>query len=81
MESRPASRHFLERAMCVIEDLDPRSALREFAGLEQKAMLIGQGNKFELWDEQRWSDRRDEWLAGDDSDYKDLPAELESLSL
>ena len=33
MESRPASRHFLERAMCVIEDLDPRSALREFAGL------------------------------------------------
>jgi hypothetical protein len=33
MESRPASHHFLERAMCVIEDLDPRSALREFAGL------------------------------------------------
>ena len=55
--------------------------LREFAGLEQKAMLIGQGNKFELWDEQRWNERRDEWLAGGDSDYKDLPAELESLSL
>lgn len=55
--------------------------LREFAGLEQKAMLIGQGNKFELWDEQRWIDRRDEWLAGDGSEYEDLSAELDSLSL
>ena len=55
--------------------------LREFAGLEQKVMLIGQGNKFELWDEQRWTDRRDEWLAGDDSEYEDLSAELDSLSL
>jgi DNA-binding transcriptional regulator/RsmH inhibitor MraZ len=49
--------------------------------LDRQAMLIGQGNKFELWDEQRWNERRDEWLAGGDSDYKDLPAELESLSL
>jgi MraZ protein len=54
---------------------------REFAGLEKQAMLIGQGNKFELWDEQRWNERRDEWLAGDDSDFKDLPEELEKLSL
>jgi MraZ protein len=54
---------------------------REFAGLEKQAMLIGQGHKFELWDEQRWNDRRDEWLAGDDSDFKDLPEELEKLSL
>ena len=55
--------------------------LREFAGIERDAMLIGQGNKFELWDEKRWTERRDEWLAGDDGDYKDLPNELESLSL
>ena len=54
--------------------------LREFAGLERQAMLIGQGNRFELWDEQRWTERRDEWLAGDDGDYRDLPEELESLS-
>lgn len=54
---------------------------REFAGLEKQAMLIGQGNKFELWDEQRWNERRDEWLAGDDSDFRDLPQELENLSL
>ncbi len=31
MENRPLSRSFLERAQCVIEDLDPRGALREFA--------------------------------------------------
>ena len=53
--------------------------LREFAGLGHQAMLIGQGNKFELWDEERWNRKRDEWL-GDDDDT-DLPAELESLSL
>jgi MraZ protein len=55
--------------------------LREFAGLERQAMLIGQGNKLELWDEQRWNERRAEWLAGDGSDATELPQELETLSL
>ena len=54
--------------------------LREFAGLDQRAMLIGQGNHFDLWDETRWTGRRDLWLAGDET-TTDLPAELESLSL
>ncbi|MDX1403187.1 MAG: division/cell wall cluster transcriptional repressor MraZ [Woeseiaceae bacterium] len=53
--------------------------LREFAGLDRQAVLIGQGNKFELWDEDRWNQKRDEWLGEDDE--SDLPAELESLSL
>ena len=53
--------------------------LREFAELGRQAVLIGQGNKFELWDEERWSAKRDEWLS--DEDETDLPAELESLSL
>ena len=53
--------------------------LREFARLDRQAMLIGQGNKFELWDEAIWSEKRDEWLG--DNDESDLPAELESLSL
>jgi MraZ protein len=55
--------------------------LREFAGLERQAMLIGQGNKLELWDEQRWNERRAEWLAGDGDDSTELPQELETLSL
>ena len=55
--------------------------LREFAALERQAMLIGQGNKFELWSEERWSSRRDEWLAEDEGEQAGLPQELESLSL
>ena len=54
--------------------------LREFGGLERLAMLIGQGNRFELWDEKRWVDRRDVWLKSEDS-RSDLPSELDSLSL
>jgi len=53
--------------------------LRDFANLGRQAMLIGQGNKFELWDEDSWNQKRDEWLSDDDE--TDLPAELESLSL
>ena len=60
--------------------LIPRE-LREFAGLDRQVMLLGQGNKFEIWDEQRWTERRDTWLSGDSGDGPDLPAELESLSL
>src|SRR6202161_4004894 len=41
--------------------------LREFGQLTRDAMLIGQGLRFELWDEKRWNDRRDEWLASPDS--------------
>jgi len=52
--------------------------LRDFAGLDKAAMLIGQGNKFELWDEDAWIEKRDAWLAG--SDDGELPADLESIS-
>ena len=55
--------------------------LREFAGLEKHAVLIGQGNKFELWDEERWSEKRDSWLEDEEGDALPLSAELESLSL
>jgi MraZ protein len=54
--------------------------LREFAHLERNAMLIGQGNRFELWDEAHWNERRDQWLQVDET-AEALPPELESLSL
>jgi MraZ protein len=54
--------------------------LREFAKLERYGMLVGQGNRFELWDEARWNERRDLWLNGEEGST-DLPSELESLSL
>ncbi len=53
--------------------------LREFASLSKKAMLIGQGDKFEIWDEQHWSAHRDSILE-EELDESDLPAELETLS-
>ena len=55
--------------------------LREFAGLEKQTLLIGQGNKFELWDEASWNEKRDSWLADEEGDELPLSAELESLSL
>lgn len=55
-------------------------ALRELVHLEKRIILLGQGNKFEVWNEQTWNDRRDEWLQETDSD-EGLSDELESLSL
>ena len=60
--------------------LIPRE-LREFAQLDRHAILIGQGNKLELWDEERWNERRDTWLADEESETGSLPADLETLSL
>lgn len=54
--------------------------LREFAQLDKRIALTGQGNKFEIWDEQTWSEQRDTWIASDDQNAE-LSAELESLSL
>jgi MraZ protein len=54
--------------------------LREFAQLERHGMLIGQGNRFELWDERRWHERRTLWLQNEEA-ATDLPSELESLSI
>lgn len=55
--------------------------LREFAALNKGVVLIGQGNKFEIWDEAAWSARRSEWLAEGGDESGDLPDELQSLSL
>jgi len=37
-------------------------SLRNFAGLDKRIMMVGQVDKFELWDEAGWSRRRDELL-------------------
>ena len=53
--------------------------LREYAQLGRKVVLIGQGKKFELWDEALWAQRMDEWL-GDKSDAE-MPEALAELTL
>jgi MraZ protein len=51
--------------------------LREFATLDRQAMLIGQGSRFELWDETHWNEKRDQWLEEKETE---LPAEFGNLS-
>lgn len=53
--------------------------LREFAGLEGRIALVGQGQRFEIWDETTWVAQRDVWLEADET--KGLASELEELSL
>ncbi len=55
--------------------------LREYADLQKRCVLIGQGKKFEIWDEQTWNDNQQSWLQEVDGDEGELPDALESLSL
>ena len=53
--------------------------LREYARLGKKVVLIGQGKKFELWDEALWNEHMDSCL-GEKGDGE-LPAALAELTL
>lgn len=56
--------------------------LRDYAGLDKRAVLVGQGKKFELWDEAHWDKSRSRWLQeGQDSGESELPDEVKSISL
>jgi MraZ protein len=55
--------------------------LREFAKLDRDVVLVGQGARFELWNEARWNESRDAWLAEDNSVPGDPPADLNTLSI
>ena len=39
-------------------------ALREYAELDHKVVMIGQGHRFELWSEARWAEITQQWSAG-----------------
>ncbi|MGH1461380.1 MAG: division/cell wall cluster transcriptional repressor MraZ [Neptuniibacter sp.] len=54
--------------------------LREYAGLDKKIVLLGQGQKFEIWSESRWLETREEYLQ-EVSAGMDMPEELQNLSL
>jgi len=53
--------------------------LREFARLSRRVVLVGQGNKFEIWDEDIWSRNRELWFGEDADDA--LSEALESIAL
>ena len=54
--------------------------LRQFARLEKSTYLVGQGNKFEIWDEALWNSKCIQWLESE-SDEGGLSEELERISL
>ncbi|NOQ77226.1 MAG: division/cell wall cluster transcriptional repressor MraZ [Methylococcaceae bacterium] len=53
--------------------------LRKFAGMEKHIVLVGQLNKFEIWNESAWNEKESELMSGDDVSASDLE-ELGSLS-
>lgn len=56
--------------------------LREYAELQKRAVLVGQGKKIEIWDETHWEKRRVCWLE-EEANQSDssLPDEVKSISL
>ncbi len=55
--------------------------LREYAGLEKSAVLVGQGKKLEIWNDAKWNLSRSAWLAEAAEKEGGLSAEILSLSL
>lgn len=53
--------------------------LREYAGLEKRVAMVGQVNKIEVWDEDIWNRRHDEWKEA--IDLADLAADENLASL
>jgi len=51
--------------------------LRQFASLSKDVVLVGQGSKFELWDDEKWNLQIENALA-----FKDgIPPELDGFTL
>lgn len=55
--------------------------LRDYAHLEKHVVMIGQGNKFEVWDDATWQKRRQDWLSEEDSLMNGLPDEMKTFYL
>lgn len=55
--------------------------LRKYAVIQKQAVLIGQGNKFEIWDEAHWQEKRDLWLNDEINLQDQLPDEMKTFSL
>ena len=53
-------------------------ALRQYAGLDHRVVLVGQGNKFELWDDVRWQEQTAQAIT---FSAGNLPPELDGFSL
>jgi MraZ protein len=57
------------------------TVLRNYAKLEKDVVMIGQGNKFEVWNKELWELKREQWLAEESSQTDGLPEEMKTFSL
>jgi MraZ protein len=84
-ESRMAKRVILGHATDCVLDAQGRvlvpQDLRDLAGISRRAVVLGQGNKFEVWDDGAWTRRREEWLQTVAEGGNASSAMLSSLSL
>lgn len=55
--------------------------LREYAGIKKHAVILGQGNKFEVWDQRSWNEQRDLWLEQVGDENSEPSDALKPLSL
>ncbi len=55
--------------------------LRDHAGLTKKLVLLGQGNKVEIWSEELWQQRLAQWLEESGSELADDGDDLIGLSV
>lgn len=55
--------------------------LRNYAQLEKEVVMIGQGKKFEVWNQDRWESKREQWLAEEASKKDGLPDEMKAVFL
>ncbi|MDP1604807.1 MAG: division/cell wall cluster transcriptional repressor MraZ [Legionella sp.] len=55
--------------------------LRDYAQIDKRLVMIGQGNKFEIWDEVLWQQKREQWLTAETSLLDGLPDEMKTFSL
>lgn len=55
--------------------------LREYAGLDKKIALVGQNNKFEVWDEDQWFAETERVMADANSGNLKLPEHIQQLIL
>ena len=82
-QSRILQRFMIGHATDVEVDKNGRllvpPTLRSFAELDKQVMLVGQGKKFEIWDEARWHKNTEQWIE-EIADKNDLIGDLESLS-
>jgi MraZ protein len=55
--------------------------LRSFASLDKRVALVGQGKKFELWNEETWNGNCEDWLSNADLSQLESAPGIASLNI